>query len=93
MIELARKQAQLFTENNVAYCEDLVTCSCPRRLLLVAYVSLVRRQKLVAIEDLLQKEKEAAWELAKELAKGRLGRKELIEVVKAMYTIEYFLTF
>lgn len=93
LLDLGRRQAHLFQEDNVAYCEDLITCSGPRRLLVVAYGGLVRRQKLTAIEDLLQNEKEAAWELAKELAKGRLGRRELIEVVKAMYAIEYFLTF
>lgn len=91
MLDLGRKQAQLFTANNVAYGETLVTCYCPRDILLKCYYGLVRRGKVTAIEDMLQQEKETAWETAKDLAKGRLRIKELKDVVRALVTLEYFL--
>lgn len=91
MLDLGRKQAQLFTANNVAYCETLVTCYCPRDILLKAYYALGRRGKVTAIEDMLQHEKEKSWEIAKAIAKGRLGIKDLKDVVRALVAIEYFL--
>lgn len=91
MLELGRQQAQLFLANNILYCEILVTSSCPRHILLLAYENLVRQRKLTPIEDLLLVHKQTAWETAKEIAKDRMDRKGLIEVVKALLTIEYFL--
>lgn len=91
MLELGRKQAELFSSDNVTYCEILVTCYCPRDFLLRAYYGLLRRGKIIAIEDMLQPEKESAWEMAKSIAKGRLGIKELKDVVRALVAIEYFL--
>lgn len=91
ILTLGREQALLFSSDNVTYCEVLVTCFCPRDLLLKAYYGLVRREKITPIEDLLQHEKEAAWEFAKEIAKGRLGIRELKDIVRALVAIEYFL--
>lgn len=92
ILELGRKQAQLFSSGNVVYCETLVTCYCPREILLKAYYALVRRGKITAIEDMLQHEKEMAWDTAKDIAKDRLGIKALKDVVRALVAIEYFLT-
>jgi hypothetical protein len=92
MLELGRKQAKLFLDNNVAYCEILVVATCPREILRIAYHTLLRQGKLSPIEDLLQQEKETAWATAKDIARGRLGRKALVEVVQALLVIEYFLT-
>ncbi len=91
MLELGRKQAQLFTANNVAYCEALVTCYCPREIMVLTYHRLVRQGKITPIEDMLQEQKETAWQTAKDMAAGRLGKAALIEVVKALLVIEYFL--
>lgn len=91
MLDLGSKQVDLFLNNNVTYCEILVTCSCPRHILLMAYQHLVRLRKITPIEDMLQDQKEMAWATAKDIAKGRLGQKALIEVVQALLTIEYFL--
>lgn len=91
MLDLGQKQAALFTANNLAYCEILVTCECPRHILVSAYRCLVRLGKLAPIEDLLQEQKEVAWQTAKDIAKGRMGQKALVEVVQALLTIEYFL--
>lgn len=91
MFELGRKQAGLFLENEVVFCEILVTCYCPRSILLSVYNRLVKTGKLVPIEDMLLDQKQDAWNTAKEIAKGRLGRKALIEVVKALIALEYFL--
>lgn len=91
MLELGREQAQLFLANNLVYCEILVTCSCPRHILLLAYQNLVRQRKLTPIEELLLAHKQTAWETAKEIAKDRMDRKGLIELVQALLTVEYFL--
>lgn len=91
MLELGRIQAEMFMANNYSYCEILVKASCPRTILVMAYNRLVRESKLVPIEDLLQEQKEQAWETAKELAKGRLGRNALVDLVKSLLAIEYFL--
>lgn len=91
MMDLGRQQVELFLSNNVTYCEILVTCCCPRHILLMAYQRLVRLRKLTPIEDMLREQKEVAWATAKDIAKGRLGKKDLIEVVQALLTIEYFL--
>ncbi len=92
-LELGRKQAQLFTENNVAYCEVLVTCSCPRHILLQSYYRLVREGKITAYEDLVQATQEDARQMTLDIAKGRMSNKELRELAKALLAIEYFLTF
>ena len=93
MLDLGRKQAALFESNNVAYCEVLVVSPVPRQIVLQAYRILVRMHKLTPVEDLLQDQKEIAWQMAKDIAKGRLGTKALIELVQALLTIEYFLNF
>lgn len=91
MLDLGRKQAQLFLSDNLTYCEFLVCCDCPRAILVMAYFRLVKERKLTAIEDMLLSEKETAWQTAKDIAQGRLGRRPLVEVVKALLVIEYFL--
>jgi hypothetical protein len=91
ILHLGRQQAQLFTDNNVAYCEVLVTANCPRTILLMAYYRLVKERKLIAIEELPIQQKETAWQMAKDIAQGRLGRKLLIEVVQSLLALEYFL--
>lgn len=93
MLELGRKQAALFESNNLTYCEVLVQFKSPRHILLHVYRMLVRMQKITPIEEMLQEQKEVAWQTAKEIAKERLGKKDLIELVQALLTIEYFLNF
>jgi hypothetical protein len=90
-LQLGRQQAEIFVSNNVAYCEILVTCSCPRTILLYAYNHLVYLQKITPIEELLLDDKQFAWETAKDIAKGRLSRKSLIELVQALVALNYFL--
>lgn len=91
MMDLARLQVDLLLSNNVAYCEILVTCYCPREILNRAYRILVRMGKITALEDMPYEDQKAAGQLGKDIAKGRLQRKELIEVVKALLAVEYFL--
>jgi hypothetical protein len=68
LFELGRKQVQLFVTKKLSYCEILVTCSCPRQILFLAYETLVRQHKVGAIEDMLLQDKESVWALAKDLA-------------------------
>ena len=89
--ELARHQFNLMMSNKFNYCEILVNCYCPRHFLVMAYQRLVRLRKIGAVEDMYQQDKESAWEMAKDIAKGRLRKDQLIELVKAMLAIEYFL--
>lgn len=90
-LALARKQVDFFTGNNQGYCEVLVTCDCPRSILVMAYRTLVRMGKLVPVEDLKAEEKQIAWDMAKDIAKGRLDKKRIIELCQALMTIEFFL--
>ena len=91
MLELGRKQAQMFQDNNLAYCEVLVKDSCNRHILLQTYHILVRREKITAYEDLLADDLEQAREITLDIAKGRLSNKELRELAKALLAIAYFL--
>lgn len=91
MLELARKEVEVFKSNNLAYCEVLVTCTTQRNILRMAYNQLVHRKKVTPIEDMLLADKTTAYNTAKDIAKGRLGRGALIELVKALIAIEYFL--
>ncbi len=91
MIYLAERQMQIYDADNIGYCEALVTCSRPRYIMLCAYGSLVRLGKITPIENCLLEDKETAWQTAKEIAKGRLGLKALIELVHVLLVIEYFL--
>lgn len=91
MLELGRKQAQMFQDNNIAYCETLVTCLSPRHILLTVYSQLVRLHKITAYEDLLQEDLEEARQMTLDIAKGRLSNRELRELAKALLAIAYFL--
>jgi hypothetical protein len=90
-LELGRKQTVFFTVDNVLYCEVLVSADSCRSILVGCYSTLVRLGKLIPIENLRQSEKEVAWQTAKNIAKGRLGKKAMIELVQALMALEYFL--
>jgi len=89
---LGQKQAPLFTADNIAYSETLVTCYVPRHILVCAYRCLVRRGRLIPVEELSQAQKELAWQTAKDIARGRLPRSNLVEIVQALLALEYFLS-
>jgi hypothetical protein len=91
MLELGRKQAQMFQDNNIAFCEVLVKDTCNRHILLHAYRSLVYWRKITAYEDLLQEDLEEARQMTLDIAKGRLSNRELRELAKALLAIAYFL--
>lgn len=91
ILDLGRRQALLFQADNLGYCERLITTDYPRQFLSKVYWVLVRREKIIPKEDMLQDQKELSWQTAKEIAKGRLGRKDLVELVHALLAIEYFL--
>lgn len=91
VLALGRSQAQMFQQNNIAFCEVLVTCTVPRQILLSAYYQLVRREKILALEDMLYQDQVEAGAIGKDIAKGRLERKELKDVIRALIAINYFL--
>lgn len=90
-LELGKKQADLFTSNNIAYMELLVTGDCNRSILNTCYNILIRTKKIKPIEDWEVGDKRNVWETAKETAKDRMDNEGLIELSKALITLEYFL--
>lgn len=90
-IDLGKKQAALFMQDNVTYIEILVTGDCSRAILHTCYNILVRQNNLIPIEQLPPTEKTNLWESGKEFANGRLDEKKGIELVKALYALEYLL--
>lgn len=88
---LAIKQAELFTENNIAYSSTLVTGESTRYIMNSAYRGLVNGNHLVPLELLPKDEKENVWETAKEISAGRLNKAKTIELSKALYCLEYIL--
>lgn len=91
LVELGKKQAALFEENNVAYVSCLVKFNSQRNILVWCYTSFVGAKKINPIEDILPSEKKSMWEMANEIANGILDKDGLIELCKAFYTLEYLL--
>lgn len=91
MIELGRKQTELFIKNNLCYCELLINGNSNRHIMSMIYETLVRQGKITAIEKLSAEEKIMSWDTAKDMSKGRLDKGRLIEFVKCLHVIEYFL--
>lgn len=90
-LELGKKQAQEFDKNNFAYMEILVTCDCSRSIMSVCHSVLVKRNIFPVLEFMCEEDKRTAWETAKEFARGRLNNEKLIELCKALLSLEYFL--
>lgn len=90
-IELGKKQADIFSGNHLAYCELLVTGNSCRKILSYVYGTLCRTGKIVLIENLDIDQKHNLWEMAKDISKDRLGQDELIQLVKSLYSLEYYL--
>lgn len=44
------------------------------------------------MEALDKDDKESIWAMAKEIADGRINKNDVIELCKALYTLEYLLT-
>lgn len=90
-IELGRKQASLFHQNNVTYIECLVKFDSMRHALNLAYGSLIGWKMLPEVKTLPHPEKVKLWEQTKEFAAGRMNAKDLKELSIALYTLEYYL--
>jgi len=91
-LDLARKQVDLFQNDNVGWMETLITSDCIKSIMELGYKILVRDGKITAIEKMDQAEKESLWNSAGEFAKGRLGREDLVRVCRGLVALEYFLT-
>lgn len=90
-LDLGKKQATMFMNDNVGYMELLVTADCPREILNVCYRILVREGKLKELKDLPLEEKTGIWETAKEFAKDRLDQKGLISLSCALQALNYLI--
>lgn len=93
-IELGRKQVfgtYGFHWNNQNFINCLVKYHYVRWTLTCAYSGLVSSKKMVPIESLPEEDKENLRSMAKYYADGRLKKKELMELIKALITLEYFL--
>lgn len=88
---LGRLQAGLFQNDHLTYMELLVKADITRHIMIYAYRWLVENKKLDLIESLPEDKKVNLWETAKEFAKDRLTKAKMIELSKALFTLEYFL--
>lgn len=70
----------------------LVKFNSQRYILLWCYASLVGNKKIKLMEALDKDDKESIWAMAKEIADGRINKNDVIELCKALYTLEYLLT-
>lgn len=91
ILELGAKQALMFSDNHLAYTELLVTANTPRLILSYCYSTLCRLGKLQPIEELQLEQKYILWETAKEFSKDRLNKDEMVQLVKSLYSLEYYL--
>jgi len=91
LLELGKKQAELFISNNLVYADCLVKFDSCRSIMNTCYRILVNSNEIVPIEEIKKEDKLNIWDTAKELSKDRLDRNQLIELVKALVTLEYFL--
>ena len=90
-LDLGRKQAAVFTDNNLGYVESLITCVVPKKIMIMCYYILLRQKALIKIEDLPLDQKTTLWETSKYFDKGRLNKDQIVELAKCLYTVEYFL--
>ncbi len=90
-LDLARKQAELFQNDNINWMETLITCECTKSIMEIGYNVLVRQKVITPIEDMAQEDKLKLWESAKEFANGRLDQKQLVRVAKSLLTLESLL--
>lgn len=90
-IEMGRKQAELFHQNNQVYIDCLVKFDSPRHIMLLAYSVLVGSGKLVPVESLPLEDKNQLWILTKEFAAGRMEKTKSLELAKALYTLEHYM--
>lgn len=91
-LDLARKQADLFMNNNIAWIESLVTTDCIKSIMEIGYNVLVRQKAIVEIGKMPIEEKENLWESTKEFCRDRLTVVEMKRVAKALICLEYLLT-
>lgn len=91
-LELAKKQVELFQNDNSAWMECLVTCDCTKSIMELGYNILVRQNKIIPIEKMYQTDKENIWNAAREFSRGRLNKQGLIKMSKGLVVLEYLLT-
>lgn len=91
-ILLAKKQAELFNENNITYIDCLVRSNGLKSIWLGAYADLINLKEIEPIDKLPSDEKKILWETATEFSKGLLSKENNIELCKALYTLEYLLS-
>lgn len=90
-LDLARKEAETFQKDNVAWMECLVTCECTKTIMELGYKILLRQNKIIPIEKMAQTDKENLWGQARDFAKNRLDIEGLIKICRGLITLEYFL--
>jgi len=89
--ELARKQADIFQKDNVAWMGAMVASSCIKSIMCYAYGGLVRDGKIKDIELLPDEEYSNILVQAEEFSKGQLDQDGIKQVAKVLITLEYLL--
>lgn len=90
-METAKKQVELFQNDNVAWMNVFITSEAIKTIMETAYRVLTREKKVVEIENMAQSDKKTLWETANDFAKGKLAKDELIRVCKGLVALEYLL--
>jgi hypothetical protein len=89
--EVGIKQAILFRSDPETYKKCLVSGGSIRGVMTEVYKSLLANNRAKGIESLPEGEKQNLWNMAKELAEGRLSYQETINLAKALYALEILL--
>lgn len=88
---LAKKQADLFTNNHLAWVEVLVTGTALRGIMRIAYRRLIREGKMIPLENMHEEEKNRLWETVEEFDNGRNDEQGKVYIAISLLTLEYFL--
>lgn len=93
-IELGRNQVfgrYGFHWNNQNFIDCLVKFYYVRWTLTCAYSGLIGKKIIIPIESLPAEEKEKLWLETKYYADGKLNKNQLVELSKALISLEYFI--
>lgn len=87
---LAKKQADLFQQNNVAWMDTMATSWTIQEIMRLSYGFLVRTGSMKRLEDL--EDRESIWKSVDEFSKGQTDEKVRNRIAISLLTLEYLLT-
>ena len=94
-IELGKKQATSFinARDNLSHLKTIAVLQGPKKIFLICYCIFWRSKKIIKIEEMTVEEKQKTWEMAKEIADGRLKTiEEMKDLCRCLIALEYILS-